>query len=39
MFRIGNCFKTEEEITPEIIDKFVKFYADDTKVFNVLEEN
>ena len=39
MFKIGNCFKTEEEITPDMIDKFVKFYADDTQVFNVLEEN
>ena len=37
-YKTGNCFKTKEEITPEIIDKHVKFYADDTQVFNVLEE-
>lgn len=38
LYKTGNCFKTREEITPEIINKFVKFYKDDTQKFNVLEE-
>lgn len=38
LYKTGNCFKTRDEITPEIIDKFVKFYKDDTQKFNVLEE-
>lgn len=38
LYKTGNCFKTCVEITPEKIDKFMKFYEDDTQVFNVLEE-
>lgn len=31
-YKIGNCFKYENEITPEIIEKFVAFYKSDEQI-------
>ena len=31
-YKIGNCFKTKEEITQETIDKFVKFFNSNKQI-------
>lgn len=31
-YKIGNCFRTKEEITPEIIEKYVNFFKSDEQI-------
>jgi hypothetical protein len=35
LYKIGNCFKTEEEITPEIIKKYIDFLNDDERIIEI----
>lgn len=30
--KIGNCFRTREEVTPEIVKKYTDFYASDERI-------
>ena len=30
--KIGNCFRTREEVTPEIVQKYVNFYSSDERI-------
>lgn len=32
LYKMGNCFRTKEEITQEIIDKYVAFYNSDERI-------
>ena len=35
LYKIGNCFKTKEEITPEIIKKYTNFFKDDERMIDI----
>ncbi len=34
-YKLGNCFKTEKEITPEIIKKYTDFFNDDERMIDI----